>query len=112
MTVTGNYQDIVLASIEEFLTARKGVVPDLDWPAFKERLEERNHKNPTGSRTGDIITIMDGREGYVTVNYAEESFHGWHGGPTVSESNAPLIFAMPGNAFVDSGGFRLIDQHS
>jgi hypothetical protein len=103
-TVSGDYQDIVLASIEEFLAARKAIVPDLDWPAFKERLDEMNHKNPTGSRTGDIITIMDGREGYVTVNYAEEAFPGWHGGPTVSESNVPLIFAMPGESFVDGSG--------
>jgi len=99
-----DYSNLDVASIEEFLAARKVVVPDLDWPAFKERLDEMNNKNPNGSRTGDIVTIMDGRNGYLTVNYAEESFSGWHGGPTVSESNVPLIFAMPGESFVDGSG--------
>ena len=32
------------------------------------------------------------------------SFDGWHGGPTISESNVPLMFSMPGTAFVDSDG--------
>ncbi len=92
---------------ENFLDERSQEVADLDWPAFKERIDEMNHKNAEGSRTGDIITIMDGRKGYSTVNFADESFAGWHGGPTISESLVPLIFAMPGDSFVDSDGNKI-----
>lgn len=34
-------------------------------------------------------------------------YPGWHGGPTKSESYVPLIFAMPGDNFVDVEGDRL-----
>lgn len=33
-----------------------------------------------------------------------DAFDGWHGGPTVSESYVPLIFAMPGDSFVNGEG--------
>jgi hypothetical protein len=101
--------NIELASIEEFLQARKTVlaeqgITDFNWPAFKERLDEMNHKNPNGSRSGDIVAIMDDRKGYLTVNIESEAYVGWHGGPTVSESFVPLVFGMPGDAFVDADG--------
>lgn len=76
----------------------------MEWPAFKERLDEMNHKNPNGSRSGDIVLIMDGSKGYLTVNNSQDAHDGWHGGPTVAESHVPMIFAMPGDAFVDSEG--------
>ena len=67
-------------------------------------MREMNHKNPRGSRTGDIVVILDSREGYLAVNYAEEEYPGWHGGPTVAESNVPMMFAMPGTLFNSSSG--------
>ncbi len=106
-TVINDYLDVELGTIENFLVARQQEVADLNWPAFKERIDEMNHKNATGSRTGDIITIMDGRKGYNTVNFAADSYKGWHGGPTISESLVPLIFAMPGDSFVDSDGIKI-----
>ncbi len=74
------------------------------WPAFEERIEELNHKNASGSRSGDVLVILDGVYGYLTVNNQHEVFPGWHGGPTESESFVPLLFAMPGPDYVDSGG--------
>jgi hypothetical protein len=38
------------------------------------------------------------------VNNTHEEFPGWDGGPTIAESEVPLIFGMPGRAFVDAGG--------
>ena len=98
-----------MASVEEFIQARKDAlqqkgITNFDWPEFEKRLDEMNHKNPSGSRSGDIVMIMDGRKGYLTVNLESDAFDGWHGGPTVSESDVPLMFSMPGAAFVDSGG--------
>lgn len=81
----------------------KGIM-DFNWPAFRERLEEMNHRNAAGSRTGDIVMVMDGRKGYLALNFERDEFPGWHGGPTASESFVPLIFGMPGEAFVDSAG--------
>lgn len=99
-----DFSDIQLDSISEFLKARKALEPDLDWPAFEERLEEMNHANAAGSRSGDIIAITDGKMGYLSVGFLDDAYPGWHGGPTVSESYVPLIFAMPGNSFVDASG--------
>ena len=66
-----------------------------------------NHKNAEGSRTGDIVAILDGRAGYVAVNIQDDVFPGWHGGPTVSESYVPLMFAMPGDSFVNTDGVSI-----
>ena len=59
-------------------------------------------------RSGDIIVITDGREGYLTLDNEADSFRGWHGGPTTSESNVPLMFSMPGPDFVDDNGQGLV----
>jgi len=103
------YQDVQLGSIAEFLAARKAVleakgITDFNWPEFEERLSEMNHKNADGSRTGDIIAILDSRTGYLAVNSTEEIYPGWHGGPTIAESQVPILFAMPGDSFVKSNG--------
>ena len=63
-----DFSNLELATVDEFLQERKDVITDFNWPAFKERLDEMNHKNESGSRSGDIIVILDGREGYQTVN--------------------------------------------
>jgi len=55
-------------------------------------------------RSGDIVVIMDGRKGYLALDNENDSFPGWHGGPTVSESYVPLMVAMPGEAFVALSG--------
>lgn len=104
-----DYLGVELGSIEDFIQARKDVlqqqgITDFNWPEFEKRLDEMNHKNPSGSRSGDVVMIMDGRNGYLTVNLESDAFDGWHGGPTISESNVPLMFSMPGTAFVDSDG--------
>jgi len=99
-----DFSNLELATVDEFLQERKDVITDFNWPAFKERLDEMNHKNESGSRSGDIIVILDGREGYQTVNRLGDVFPGWHGGPTVSESHVPLMFAMPGQLFIDDSG--------
>lgn len=102
--ILGDYLDLKISSIENFIIERKKDVPDLKWPAFKARLEEMNHKYISGSRTGDIVTILDGRAGYLAINENHDLYPGWHGGPTVSESYVPLIFGMPGKSFVDLSG--------
>jgi len=104
-----DYLGVELGSIEDFIQARKDVlqqqgITDFNWPEFEKRLDEMNHKNPSGSRSGDVVMIMDGRNGYLTVNLESDAFDGWHGGPTISESNVPLMFSMPGTAFVYSDG--------
>jgi hypothetical protein len=76
-------------------------------PAFKQRIAELNHKHPDGSRSGYVLTIVDGVAGYLTVNNGHEIFPGWHGGPTRSESEVPLFIAMPGRNFVDANGARI-----
>jgi hypothetical protein len=43
---------------------------------------------------------MDGEKGYLALDNEGDSFPGWHGGPTVSESYVPLMVAMPGESFV------------
>lgn len=60
------------------------------WPAFEARLEEMNHT----LRTGEIVMIMNGPEGYLAVNRGDE-LDGWHGGPEISESFVPLFFNIP-----------------
>jgi hypothetical protein len=101
-------------SITEFLAARKKFLEDerpelisaggaFNWPSFELRLQEMNDK-----RSGDVIVITDGREGYLALNNAGDSYRGWHGGPTVSESYVPLMFAMPGDAFVNIEGNNVI----
>jgi hypothetical protein len=92
---------VELGTIDEFLTASQHAQ---DWPAFKQRLAEMNHKNLNGSRSGDVVTILDGKAGYLTVNHSHEVFPGWHGGPTRSESLVPLLFGMPGQHFVNPDG--------
>ena len=105
-----DYGELELRSIEDFLAARKAKVPDLAWPGFKKRMEEMSDTNPNGSRSGDIVTILDGRAGYLAVNFKEDAFKGWHGGPTVSESYVPLIFGMPGESFSDDQANLLNDR--
>ena len=84
------------------------VAPDTThWPAFKQRIAELNHKNATGSRSGDVLIVLDGERGYLTVNNQHEVYPGWHGGPTESESFVPLMFAMRGNDYVDSAGANI-----
>lgn len=96
-----NY-DVTLGSVDEFISAsQKG--PD-QWPALKERIDELNHKYAFGSRTGDIITILNGEEGHLTVNNKGEVYAGWHGGPTRSESEVPLFFALLGDDFSNDSG--------
>ena len=41
--------------------------PNFKWPAFLERIDEMNDKNPNGSRTGDILIFMDSWAEYQTV---------------------------------------------
>jgi hypothetical protein len=70
-----------LTSVDEFLTTTGF---QNSWPAFKQRLEEMNHTNPTGSRSGDAVTVSDGSVGYLTVNNQSDVFPGWHGGPSMA----------------------------
>lgn len=71
--------------IEEFIIAS-----NKNWPKFKERMEEMNDKNINGSRTGDIIIIMNDQDGYFTVNLGD-NMNGWHGGPSKAESEVPMM---------------------
>lgn len=87
---------IKYGTIEEFIEARKAIYSDFDWPEFKERLKEFNHKGEKGSRTGDILMFMDGRMGYMAILDGDE-LNGWHGGATISESLVPLMFNIPGS---------------
>jgi hypothetical protein len=88
---------LTLGSIASFIAARAAAGNPVNWPAFAERMDESNHKNVAGSRTGDIIVIMDAEHGYLTVN-RNDAFNGWHGGPTEGESYVPLLLGMPGTA--------------
>ena len=70
-----------------------------DWPEFERRLEESNHNGGTaehGSRTGDIVLVMNGAQGFMAVLHGEDMLKGWHGGPEKAESEVPLMFSMPG----------------
>lgn len=105
-----DYIDWTLGSIDEFLVAKERAIEGWsknNWPAFKLRMDEMNHQHPTGSRTGDIVVVMNGKSGYFAVNESHDSYPGWHGGPTVSESRVPLMFGMPGSSFVDRDGGRV-----
>ena len=99
-----DFTNLDLASIGDFISAREATLPDFNWPEFEARLAEMNHKNPTGSRSGDIVTIMDARNGFLAVNIESDIFRGWHGGPEIGESHVPLMFAMPGNLFTNESG--------
>jgi len=87
--------DLVWGTIPQFLE-RRGV----SWPAFAARLEEMNHPD----RSGDIVLVTNGPEGFLAVNEGDE-LAGWHGGPEISESLVPLFFNIPGdvvnNGFLD-----------
>ena len=74
------------------------------WAEFEERLDEMNHKNATGSRTGDIIVIMNAEDGYMAVNHGGDMLNGWHGGPTEGESYVPMMFNMPGEGIIPAQG--------
>jgi predicted AlkP superfamily pyrophosphatase or phosphodiesterase len=82
--------------IDDFLAARGNP----DWPDFKQRMAEMNDVD----RSGDIIVIMDGGKGYLALDNEGDSYPGWHGGPTVSESYVPLMVSMPGESFVEIQG--------
>lgn len=86
----------VYNTIANFLAARQasGKYPNFSWPEFVARIDEMNDKNGSGSRTGDIIFIPDGRAGYLAVNEGD-SLPGWHGGPEISESHVALMFNIP-----------------
>ena len=47
--------DLVCGSIAEFLEASGHAD---DWPEFEARVDEMNHQEPNGSRTGDIFLVM------------------------------------------------------
>jgi len=83
----GNF---VLDTIANYLTAAQK-----NWPDFAQRLDELNHKYANGSRTGDIVIVMNGKQGYLGVT-KQDQLNGWHGGPTRAESDVPLMFGMPG----------------
>lgn len=93
--VPASGEDLVWGTIPQFLE-RRGV----SWPAFEARLEEMNHPG----RSGDIVLVTNGPEGFLAVNEGDE-LAGWHGGPEISESLVPLYFNIPGdvvnNAFLD-----------
>lgn len=93
--------DDFLAARRNFL-ASKGMLStnQFYWPDFQARLEEMNDMQ----RSGDVIAIMDGRKGYLALDNEAESFKGWHGGPTQSESYVPLMASMPGRHFVEVSG--------
>ena len=94
-----------LRPISEFLARKKHQVEvvdqlgNFDWPSFEARLEEMNSE-----RSGDVIFVTDGREGYLAIDNPVDSYRGWHGGASPSESFVPLVLAMPGKAFVDESG--------
>lgn len=88
---TADYQ-----SIQSFIQARKATDPAFDWPAFAARMDEMNDKNSNGSRTGDIVFIMNGPEGYQTVNQGD-ALNGWHGGPEPAESYVVMMLNIPGD---------------
>ena len=106
---SASIKNIELLPLDDFLDARETVVKGqqnliesggpFEWPAFKERMKELS-----SVRSGDVIVVSDGREGYLLLNKETDSYRGWHGGPTVSESFVPLIFSMPGGAFADANG--------
>jgi hypothetical protein len=79
-------EDLVWGTIPQFLE-RTGV----SWPAFAARLDEMNRAD----RSGDIVLITNGPEGFLAVNEGDE-LAGWHGGPEISESLVPLFFNIPG----------------
>lgn len=110
--VSARIESIEYKTIAEFLDERAQFLERSDradlkaagggplyWPSFQERLEEMND-----IRSGDVIVIMDGREGYLALDNPGDSYRGWHGGPTRSESYVPLMFSMPGTAFVKIEG--------
>lgn len=94
---------VTKGTIDEFIAARAAAGNPVDWPAFAARLDDMNHKFSAGSRTGDIITVMNGEEGFLAIN-AGDGFNGWHGGPTEAESYVPMMFHMPGGALVRPAG--------
>jgi hypothetical protein len=100
---------ITLSPVSDFFAARSAAGSPVDWPAFEARLEESNHRHAMGSRTGDIILIMNAEEGYLACNQ-EEAFNGWHGGPTVAESQVPLMFGMPGPALLEPDGRQFLRE--
>lgn len=82
----------VTTSIDNFIN-QSGM--GAKWPEFARRIEELNERIPpsgSGSRSGDILIMTDGREGFLTEGNDHEILPGWHGGPTVEETEVPLLF--------------------
>ncbi|MHC4251024.1 MAG: alkaline phosphatase family protein [Planctomycetota bacterium] len=78
------------------------------WSIIAKRLQELNDVAAPGtpptasrpaadagkSRTGDIVLIMNVKRGFMCTNDTDTDVEpGWHGGPTVAESEVPLIFS-------------------
>ena len=96
---------VALAGVTEFL-----LESHVDWPDFEQRLIEMNHKNPDGSRSGDIVVMLNGTDGYLAINCGEDDEqNGWHGGPTRAESEVPLMYRIPGPGVLPESQL-LIDQ--
>ena len=61
------------------------------WPMFEARIKEMNAQE----RSGDIVLIMNGEAGFLTVLHGD-GLNGWHGGPSKYESQVPLLFNFLG----------------
>jgi len=99
------YPNVELASVENFIAAAR-----VNWPDFEERLKELNHNYAHGSRTGDIVIVMNGKQGYLGVT-KQDQLNGWHGGPTIAESEVPLMFSMPGPDLLPETRAKLEDAY-
>jgi len=97
---------VTTGTIQDFILERGRVGWPADWPEFEKRLAEMNHNDlqtaASGSRTGDIVLVLDGALGYMAVTHGEDMLNGWHGGPERAESLVPLMFSMPGPDLVRS----------
>ncbi len=74
----------------------------MKWVDVKQRIEEMNDKTATGSRSGDIMMLTDSDEGaYFTPDEEDEVLTGWHGGPTKTESEVPMMWYFQGATIDD-----------
>ena len=79
--------------IDDFITATNAASA---WPEFKNRINTGMKDGSTaGSRSGDILLIMNVEAGFKTI-VREDELNGWHGGPTAAEGQVPLIFNFLG----------------
>lgn len=76
--------------------------------ATNRMLLETNDKNTSGSRSGDLVLLMNSATGAIAVAEADQ-LPGWHGSPSKTESEVPMLWYYSASAPTQVAGVASSD---